>query len=598
MFKNKSMKRKIASLFTGVFLVALTLCTLSCKKMFDLSPEDALEYDKAYQNVFDADAAVWGIYGKFVGIADRYMVLNELRADLEDVTPQTEKFLREMNDHVVSQDNPWASPRPFYEIIINCNDALSNFDKMLADKRLTQEEYNIRYSEVGAVRTWVYLQLGIHFGSIPYVTEPLASIKDVQDESKYPKISFDQLLTNLVLFMENLPNKEPIPSGSTLLRNLDGYSTEKMFVNKYCLMGDLHLWKENWNQAAVYYHKMMNYAEVLYPARNSEQYYEVYKVGSQNGNANMGNWDRFFEQPYNERYSNYENIWMIPFDKNFSPSNPFINLYAKIGGNYQIKPSAFIIKQWDNQNRVGGSIIDIHRGEENSYRNRNMPEILKLIPNYDSNQPFETGGKWILYRAALVHLRMSEVAANVGYDKIAHAFLNHGLLRGFDPTYNVNTRSRANRNRNVTNIMQTVSDVNSPFYFDAREGDAPSFRSPWYRNQGIRDRVGLLDANVDSVKFFDFSAPGNPNKAVTNRPGLTRAMEDLLIDEAALELAFEGNRWQDLLRIALRRKSVDPNYLANKIAAKFEASGDMATATAVRTRLANEANWYLPFKWQ
>jgi hypothetical protein len=51
------------------------------------------------------------------------------------------------------------------------------------------------------------------------------------------------------------------------------------------------------------------------------------------------------------------------------------------------------------------------------------------------------------------------------------------------------------------------------------------------------------------------------------------------------------------LRIALRRKASDPNYLANKIGAKFDAAGSAEAAT-VRAKLSNEANWYLPFKWK
>ena len=64
-----------------------------------------------------------------------------------------------------------------------------------------------------------------------------------------------------------------------------------------------------------------------------------------------------------------------------------------------------------------------------------------------------------------------------------------------------------------------------------------------------------------------------------------------------MELAYEGYRWPDLLRVALRRYATDPNWLANKIGAKFDASGSGDGAT-VRARLANKANWYLPFKWQ
>ncbi|MFD2162125.1 RagB/SusD family protein [Paradesertivirga mongoliensis] len=579
------MKRNIRSLFTGVLSLMLVLSTLSCKKMFDISPEDALEYDKNYQNVNDADAAVWGIYGKFVQIADRYMVLNELRGDLEDVTLRSTKYIREINDHNVSADNPWADPKPFYEIIINCNDVLSNFDKMLADTRLSQADYDIRYSEIGAVRTWVYLQLGIHYGSIPYVTDPLTSIKDVQDESKYPRISFDQLLTNLTQFAEALPNKDPITSGS-LFRTLDGNNTRKMMVNKYLLLGDLYLWKQNWQQAAVYYQKMMNYADVERQDRNSEQWYETYKVSGWRSQLVGGNWDDMFSAAYNERYSNYNIIWQIPFSKGFAPQNPFIALYSASEG-YQIKASNLAIQNWDNQTRIGNSLVDVNRGAQNSYRSKALPEIIKLIPNYNPQEPFETAGKWILYRAPLLHLRMAEAANQVGLDSISDALLNIGIQNTFRP---------ASLPSNRTNIMQTVKDVNSPFYFDARNGDAPTFRAPWYRNDGIRGSNGLLPAKVDSASYFDMSNPGDPQKPFTDEAGFRRAMEDLLLEEAALELAFEGNRWPDLLRTALRRKTTDPNYLANKIAAKFEAKGDGAGAAAVRARLSNEANWYLPFK--
>ncbi len=582
------MKKDIKSLFAGVLSLTLVLSTLSCKKMFDISPEDALEYDKNYQNVNDADAAVWGIYGKFVQVADQYMVLNELRADLEDVTPRSTKYLREINEHAVSAENPWADPKPFYEIIINCNDVLANLDRMLQDKRLSEADYNIRYSEVGAVRTWVYLQLGIHYGTIPYITDPLASIKDVQDESKYPRIPFDQLLTNLVQFAEALPNKDPIVSGS-LYRTLDGNNTRKMMVNKYLLLGDLHLWKQNWVQAAVYYQKMMNYADVETPSKSGDDWYHRYKIGgvwSATEDITGGDWDNIFSNAYNERRSNYDIIWQIPFSKSFAPRNPFIPLYSASEG-YQIKASALAIQNWDNQTRVGNSLIDVNRGEFNSYRSRSLPEIIKLVPNYSSGEPFETAGKWILYRAPLLHLRMSEAANQVGLDSISYALLNDGIGNVFRP---------ASVPSNVTNIMQTVKDVNSPFYFDARNGNAPSYRSAWYRHRGIRGTNGLLSAKVDSAQYFDMTNAGDPDKPFIDEAGFRRAMQDLLLEEAALELAFEGNRWPDLLRTALRRKAVDPNYLANKIAAKFEAKGDMATAGAVRARLANEANWYLPFK--
>ena len=55
----------------------------------------------------------------------------------------------------------------------------------------------------------------------------------------------------------------------------------------------------------------------------------------------------------------------------------------------------------------------------------------------------------------------------------------------------------------------------------------------------------------------------------------------------ALEGAFEGYRFNDLMRVALRRN--DPAYLANAVSRREGTVDD-----ALRTLLMNTDNWYLP----
>lgn len=586
------MKFNIKTSISGVLITLLCVSASSCKKMFDFEPEDALELDQAYQNVYDADAAIIGIYGKLMNIADRYMILNELRGDLEDITPNADKYLAQINNHAVTEGNPWADPKPFYEIIMNCNDALYNFDLMLRDKRLVQTDYNIRYSEIGAVRSWLYLQLGIHYGTVPYITDPLATIQDIQDESKYPRVPFEQLVDQLTQFTEGLPNKDPMPAGTSLVTTMDSYNTSKMFVNKYLLLGDLNLWKGNWSEAARYYHQMMDYSTVLYPAANSENYYNTYTLGNNPTRIDNASWVNIFTAAYAERYSNYEIIWHLPFDKKFSPNNPLVKLYGSGAENYKIKPSTLSILKWREQTRNDGTPYDTYRGEGNSYRMVGVnPQISKLVPNFNISTPFETDGKWILYRASMLHLRMAETANRDGRDKLAYAFMNVGLRTTYSP------RSVPG---NVTDIMQSF-DENPAYYFDARFGNSPTFRAKFTYTQGVRGRVSLRPLVVDSTRYFDMSVPGSESKAVVDRQGLTIAMEDFIVDEAGLELAFEGNRWQDLLRIALRREKENPgsgkSFLYGKIAAKFTAAG-LPIPEGV-SRLASDVNsWYLPFKWK
>ncbi|HTG55098.1 MAG TPA: hypothetical protein VL943_02430, partial [Niabella sp.] len=208
-----------------VAIAAITLLT-GCKKMFEKLPTNELEAEKAYENVFDADAAVMGIYGKFMGLAEQYIVLNELRGDLLNYTQNADKWLRQVSNHTVEADNPYADPRPFYELIINCNDVLYNMNLMYRDKKLSEMNYNERYSDIACLRSFLYLQLGIHYGDeVRYVTSPLATIEDATNPALFPKVPFDALLDSLIAFTEPIPYKAQYSSGSSLDITLDGYPT-------------------------------------------------------------------------------------------------------------------------------------------------------------------------------------------------------------------------------------------------------------------------------------------------------------------------------------------------------------------------------------
>lgn len=577
----------------GILPALLCFSLFSCKKAFDIKPKNVLDAQQAYRDVHDADAAVTGIYGQLMGIAGQYVILNELRGDLMDVGPNADKYLKEINTLSVSSGNPYANPRPFYQIIVNCNDVLDNFQKMLQDNRMTSTDYALRYSTVGAIRSWLYLELGIQYGTVPYITSTLSDLDEINDPNNFPRLSFPQLLDSLIQFTESLPYKDPFPDGTSLVTSVDGYSTAKFFIPIKCLLGDLYLWKGDYTDAAAYYHYMMNYADILYPAKNSEQWYETYKI-AYTGNINGGNWVNIFSQPYGERYSNYEIMWDLPFDENFQPTNPFIHLFYNTGTDYKLKPSQLAMNDWNAVTRTDNTPGD-YRGENASWKLvGGMPVINKYISNYSPLSPFATNGKWILYRAAKLHLRYAEAANRDDRNQLAWALLNVGMKYTFDPEH-LNT---AHDSRDVTNLEQSFG---APYDFDARQGDFPSYRSPWYRNIGIRNRVSAPMYVIDSVKYFDMTSTDSL-RPVVDRPALTLLTEDHLIKEDGLELAFEGDRWPDLLRIALRREKEQAGsgvaFLQEKIAAKFNAAGEPAIAAAMSAKLANPDNWYLPFNWE
>ncbi len=93
----------------------------------------------------------------------------------------------------------------------------------------------------------------------------------------------------------------------------------------------------------------------------------------------------------------------------------------------------------------------------------------------------------------------------------------------------------------------------------------------WRRVNGIRNRVLL--------KLKEMPASDIQN-----------SIEDIIMEERAMELAFEGKRWFDLVRVANRRGE---SYLAGKVSAKYD---DASVASAVYNKLMDKNNWYLPYK--
>src|SRR5690606_13957760 len=100
------MKRHSYIQWLIVFALSASLFT-SCKKLIDVDTQDVLEDKNMYRNVFDADAAIIGLYGKFLTLAERYVVLNELRADLLTTTANANENLVQLNQHDVKEGNPY-----------------------------------------------------------------------------------------------------------------------------------------------------------------------------------------------------------------------------------------------------------------------------------------------------------------------------------------------------------------------------------------------------------------------------------------------------------------------------------------------------------
>ncbi len=573
-------------------LALLSLGMISCSDMLEVDAPSNLEKDQYYLNEFDADAAVIGVYGQVLRFAEQYVLLNEVRADLVEPTMYADADLVALSNHSVlaADHNPYADPRAFYEIILNCNDVLQGLQKMRGENRITQDQFDQRYSDIGAIRSWVYLQLGIHFGEVPYVTQSIESIDEVNNPALFPKLPLAELVDQLVAFTESLPYLEKYPSNLSLVGNYDGYFMDRTFINKKILLGDLYLWQGSYTQAADMYRDIMETGtgNDLYDQYRMSWGGAPYNVvyGKENdirtlSNNNSTGWRSMFGRPSGDRREMEEWVWIMYFDSEFAPDYPFIRLFGSQGeGEYLLKPSQTIMDLWESETQFNNFEFDARGYLSTNNWDEVNPEIGKYTNIYNpATSPLDKDGKWFLERSGSMHLKFAEAANSDNLSdelpRLARALVNQGVKSAYTPS--------DFSGDDVTAIQNTLY-LPHPYDFDARQGDFPYYRAPWYRTQGLRGRAYL--------------PPKELPEEIEDLASEREWTEDLLMDELAQETAFEGHRWPQLLRIAIRRN--DPAVIADRVYDKMSKSDNPAVVSAAAQTRAKlmSGDWFLPYNWE
>jgi starch-binding outer membrane protein, SusD/RagB family len=623
MIQNKTYHKifnKLRIFLVPVFLVAVTL---SCEKYFDPDQELIIQSDNFYKDWSEYRSAEMGLYSLQQQLVDQIVILGELRGDLLEITENAERDLIDIYNFEISSNNKYASPINFYRLISASNKLLAQIENdhpEVMDPSEPVNRYDRLYGEVLCMRAWAYFNAVRIYGRIPYIGTYSSSIEDINE---YVNTSRIIVVPEQIIYGIDGYNNDTIYNDTILLENswLDLSAVVDTFTNqlktKIKAVGVIHnmdnadlTWDVSvWNNYAM---QSLLGQMFLYDGNYGEAVKHfntiMFNYDSETNNIKFGLDNRFQRGQWRNIFTGldgYEHIYSLWFNKSFQQQHSLQKLFSpEVPNTYMLKPSYVAIRNWETiwdgkklqKNTTNPALTeliepglpgDFFRGHGISYgymrsgvmmtneevRNmlylksiRNEKEVDRIMADVDTivqkysigKTSFDHDANFIVYRAAGIHLYYAEIYCR-------WLFNQQGTIR-----------TDINRSLNVLN--------NGTYNNDGRQ-------------LGVRGRVGFGDGDdavkIDNIIYQHDSVTNEIIGFIDLTDKLAEKqdyLEDQIITERARELAFEGERFYDLIRIAKKRG--DNSYLANKVAAKF--SGEKAEQ--IRAKLMDESNWYIPIE--
>ena len=223
-----------------IFAICIICGFASCADFFEQDSDQVIFSDNDHlNNATDTIYSVTGILSKLQALADRTILLGEVRGDLVDVTDVTSNDLREVAQFNIGNENMYNRPSDYYAVINNCNYFIANADTALKNNR-NEYIFMKEYAAVKAIRAWTYLQLVLNYGSVPFVTEPILTKE--QSEAVYPRYDIQAVCEYFINDLQPLTDKYSHEYPTLDGQKIRGNDVPFFWFPLYVVLGDLHLW--------------------------------------------------------------------------------------------------------------------------------------------------------------------------------------------------------------------------------------------------------------------------------------------------------------------------------------------------------------------
>ena len=565
--------KSINTLLTACLLCGSAVAALSsCSSMMETESELVeFEKDNTLNHPTDSVYSVMGIISKLQAIADRTVLLGEVRADLVQPTEAASADLKRLSAFDLQQANKYNQVSDYYAVVNNCNYYLAHVDTAM--QRRGRNLFLPEYAVVKAYRAWTYLQLVTTYGQVPLVLTPVMTEQEAREAMNQPRVALADVCQYFINDLTPLAGVEQPQFGT-----INDFESRQFFLPLKAVLGDLCLWSGRYEEAARWYHDYLT--DVRRPVQMRSSNRITWASTSDltrpvNGYTVTNPSEALSFIPMEQRVfdgtvSDLPNIFGSTQQNNYyfqlKPSTAMSRLSAAQDYCFEVKTDVRTDTLYAPKTGFQDPLLT---GDLRLYANYSLTTAGGRDPyseyNYERQSIAKTASNMIItYRRSMVYLRYAEALNRCRLPQSAMVVLKYGMCK-----------------ENVATYVDSLEQK--------RAGELITFDD---ENLFSREQVRGIHSlgSGDSQANAHYTLPMPAAKLATLQDTIdyqVPLVEDMIINEMALEGAFEGYRFYDLMRVALRRN--DPAYLAMPVSQREGTANE-----PLRSLLMDTRNWYLP----
>ena len=521
----------------------------SCSDFLEIEPLNDIVLDKFWNEENDVENIVAGCYSGMQNriLIERMIVWGELRSDhlIGGTGVQDNINIQNILKENITANNVYTSWGEFYDIINRCNTVL-HYSPLVAerDPNYTETELMATRAEVSAIRDLCYFYLIRTFRDVPYSTQPFL---DELQQMAMPATKFDAVLDSLITDLENVKSYAVKTYPVSKTNYQCGRITQDAI---HAMLAEMYLWKKD-------YANSVKYADMVIDAKRQRFQDEIDNAG---GNSSS--------------YKMFEGYPLI-YDS-YTTGNLYGNAYETIFGSGASRESILELIFADDNTRLANHGLSFLYGNQKTFPGIVKPADFITTDVSDASykvfcDKYDTRNYENLYKMSASQYGVAKYVCKSGLVSISSTEINSSAFPSYPEEY-----CHANW------ILYRLTDVmllKAEALVQMVDGDAKTEAND-----------SLLRAAYDIVSVINKRS----NCATTYMP-ITYAnystksqMENLVFEERARELMFEGKRWYDLVRRSLRDGNT--SYLVQQVTRKGSDN-----ASVVQAKLAKMDAIFWPY---